>query len=77
MFDIVSSLNNEVSTEYHTVTVGGNLPKVEKNYPCNKAEDLPPVDYWKKRVESDDLPPLGKIQHIITTYSFAFRHIIK
>jgi hypothetical protein len=65
MSDAVSTFSNDVSTKYHTVNVCANLPKVGKNYPCNKAEDLPPADYWKEQMSSNNNAPLGKVQHIV------------
>jgi hypothetical protein len=55
----------DVSTRYHTVEVGKNLPKVEKNYPCNKAEDLPPANYWMEQVKSQGLKQYKGVQHIM------------
>jgi hypothetical protein len=60
-----STANNEASTKYHTVNVCANLPKVEQNYPCNKAEDLPPADYWTTQIQSRDYRTLKKVQHIM------------
>jgi hypothetical protein len=61
----VSTASNDTSTKYHTVNVCANLPKVEKNYPCEKAEALPPTDYWMKRMESTRSRSYRNVQHIM------------
>ncbi len=62
----MSAVTSDASTKYHTVTICRNLSKGEKNYPCNKLEDLPPADYWKKLVEFHSKSKLGKSQHIMS-----------
>lgn len=62
-----SSVTNsyEIPAGYHTVEVCKNLPKVKKNYPCKKANDLPPADYWMKQITSQDLKKYKGVQHIM------------
>ena len=45
---------NATSTAYHIVCVGPDLPKVNKQYPCHEARDLPPSDFWAFEIRSND-----------------------
>jgi hypothetical protein len=61
----VSTDSCDVSTKYHTVEVGKNLPKVEQNYPCSKAENLPPADYWMQQMKGIWFKKYKEVQHIM------------
>ncbi len=90
MAEAVSTPSNGVTTKYHTVNVCANLPKVGKNYPCNKPEDLPPDSYWKEQITSSSSREYKTVTHILANgprksekivvpsvlYSLNFRHII-
>jgi len=54
MAETVSTTSNDASTKYHTVNVCANLPKVDKNYPCKEAEDLPSAYYWMSQMHWRD-----------------------
>lgn len=58
-----------ISTNYHTIEVSKNLPKVKKNYPCKKPEELPPANYWLKQMKSQELKKYKGVQHIMTNGS--------
>jgi hypothetical protein len=55
----------DVSTKYNTVEVSKNLPKVNQDYPCNKHEHLPPVDYWMNQIKLQGLKKYKGVQHIM------------
>jgi hypothetical protein len=63
--NVVSTDSYDVSARYHTVEVGKNLPKVKKNYPCSKAKDLPPADYWMKQIISQAFKKYKGVQYIM------------
>lgn len=48
---------NARSAAYHTVCVGPNLPEVDRKYPCDTAQQLPPADFWT--------PTLGPNDHVV------------
>jgi hypothetical protein len=65
MAEAVSTGSNDASTKYHTVNVCANLPKVDKNYPCEQAEDLPHASYWMHQRHLHRQQGYKKVQRVM------------
>jgi pantothenate kinase len=57
--------NNDVPSNYHTVIIDANLPKIEKYYSIENIKDLPPIDYWLNKMGQEVDKACYKVQHII------------
>ncbi len=74
--------NNNVPSNYHTVIICADLPKVDKYYSINKIKDLPSTDYWIGKMDNKVDKANCKVEHVITNDLFIginiliFRYII-
>jgi pantothenate kinase len=57
--------NSDVSSNYHTVAICADLPKIDKYYSIEKSKDLPPTDYWLNKMDQKVDKTCYKVQHII------------
>jgi hypothetical protein len=57
--------NNDVPSNFHTVTICADLPKVNKYYSIDNIKDLPPIDYWIDKMDEKVDKACYKVQHII------------
>ena len=64
---VVTIDNNGIALNYHTVAICSDLPKVNQYYSNESSKDLPPIDYWIKKVNKDSNIGHYKLQHIIAT----------
>ncbi|CAF3679537.1 unnamed protein product [Rotaria sp. Silwood1] len=60
-----TAANDSVPSNYHTVTICANLPKINKYYSVEELKDLPPTDYWLKKMDEEDEKACFKIQHVV------------
>jgi hypothetical protein len=45
-----SSRDKQTSVKYHTVSIRNDLPKIPKCYQEEPLQDLPPNDFWIKKL---------------------------
>jgi hypothetical protein len=57
--------NNDIPSNYHTVTISADLPKIDKYYNIEKMKDLPSADYWLNKMDNKSETACYKVQHII------------
>jgi hypothetical protein len=57
--------NDDVPSNYHTVAICADLPKIDKYYSIEKSKDLPPNDYWLNKMDKKGNKACYKVQHII------------
>ena len=57
--------NNNDPANYHTVVICSDLPQINKYYSNETAKDLPPTDYWIKKVDKQNNKGQYKVQHIV------------
>ena len=58
------STNNNVPSNYHTVTICADLPKVSKYYNIEESNDVPPMEYWIDKMDEEVDKASCKVQHI-------------
>jgi hypothetical protein len=44
---------NICHNKYHTVSIRSDLPKIPKYYKEEPLQDLPPIDFWIKKLEQN------------------------
>jgi len=60
-----ASINvNNVSSNYHTVAIRADLPKIKKYYGDETFKDLPPTDYWIRKMPKGEKGHY-KVQHVM------------
>ena len=57
--------NNNASSNYHTVVICSDLPKVDKYYSDETIKDLPPTDYWVDKIDEKSDKARYKVQYVI------------
>ncbi|CAF1252400.1 unnamed protein product [Adineta steineri] len=60
----INNNNNNIPSDYHTVTICGDLPEVNKDYEINESKDLPPTDYWIDKMDELVDKTSCKVQYI-------------
>jgi hypothetical protein len=60
-----TSDNNNIPSNYHTVTICTDLPKVDKDYTTDEIKELPPTDYWIGKMDKEVDKECLKLQYII------------
>ena len=57
--------NNNASSNYPTVVICSDLPKVNKYYNNETVKDLPPTNYWINKIDEKSDKARYKVQYII------------
>ena len=61
-----STITGDESSNYHTVVICSNLPKVKKDYnEYDKPQNLPDAEFWVRVVDKNAHRNRYKVQHII------------
>jgi hypothetical protein len=60
-----TNTTNSTPSNYHTVTICADLPKIKKDYTIDKIKDVPPSDYWLNKMDEKVDRKFYKIQHVI------------
>ncbi|CAF2826730.1 unnamed protein product [Rotaria sp. Silwood2] len=58
-------INNDISSNYHTVVICADLPKNNKYYTEETIKDIPPMDYWINKIDNKADKERYKVQHIV------------
>ncbi|CAF3084375.1 unnamed protein product [Rotaria socialis] len=60
-----STSTNDVSSNYHTVSICEDLPTIKKYYSEETFQDLPPADYWVRKMDKKAKQEHYKVQHVM------------
>ncbi|CAF3084543.1 unnamed protein product [Rotaria sp. Silwood2] len=61
-----NSINsNKVSSNFHTVPICPDLPEIKKYYKDETLKDLPPTDYWIRKMAKKGEETHYKVQHVM------------
>ena len=56
---------NNLPSNYHTVPICSDLPKIDNCYSDQPIKDLPPADYWTTKIDKHNDKDRYKLRHVI------------
>ncbi len=60
---------NSIPSNYHTVTICADLPKIKEYYTIEESKDLPPSDYWLDKMDEKVDRKFCKVQCVMANGS--------